>query len=101
MTIRKYNFGDRVNDDLAVIDELFNQFSFSWPYKSTQTRGTFVNTDDYDIIPKRKTIERDIQKAEQKLQELKDHRANYNRTWDEQENRLKEEIDDLRKKLSP
>ena len=100
MTLRKYRFGDRVNDDLAVIDELFNQFSV-WPFNSTSTRGMFVNTDDFDIIPKRKTVERKIKEAEQRLQSLKDQRENEKRFFDERQKQIEEEIYNLKKKLSP
>ena len=100
MTLRKYRFGDQINDDLAVIDQLFDQFSV-WPFRSSTTRGTFINTDDYDITPKKSTVERKIKETEQRLTELKDRRTNHNRTWDEQEKQLQDEIYDLKKKLSP
>ena len=98
MTLRKYRFGDPVNDDLA---QVFDDF-FGWPFRSNHT-GTrvLVNEEDYEIRPKKHTIERKIKEAEQRLTELKDRRDSYNRTWDEQEKQLQDEIYDLKKKLSP
>ena len=91
-------FRDTVHDDFAdAVDKIFG---WPFPYVST-TKGTLVNTEDYDIIPKKHTVERKIKDAEQRLQELKDRRANYNRTWDEQQKQIEDEIYDLKKKLSP
>lgn len=97
MGLRKYRFGDVDNNLIRAFDDFF-----AWPFESSYSvNGRLVNTDDYDILPKKHTIERKIKEAEQRLKGLKDRRANYNRTWDEQEKQIQDEIYELTKKLSP
>lgn len=86
-----------VNDDLG----LANHFFSGVPTVSYSLNGQFVNTDDYDIVPKKSKIEKDLKAAEQRLQELKDRRANQIRWFDEREKQLNDEIYELRKQLSP
>ncbi len=97
MKLRKYRFGDAHNDLAQVFDDFF-----AWPFESSYSiNGRLVNTDDYDILPKKHTIERKVKEAEQRLESLKTQRENWKRTWDEQEKQLQDEIYDLKKKLSP
>ena len=97
MSINKYRFGE-LNDDLAqVFDDMMG-----WPFKASYSyRGKFVNEEDYDVIPKKHTVERKIKEKEQRLQELRDRRANDQRMYDEMERQINDEIYELRKKLSP
>jgi hypothetical protein len=95
--IKKYRFADRTNDDLA---QVFDDF-FGWPFASSYSvNGRLVNTDDYEIRPKKHTIERKIKEAEQRLESLKTQKKNWERTWDEQKKQIEDEIFDLQKKLS-
>jgi hypothetical protein len=97
MSLRKYRFGDRVNDDLA---QAFDDF-FAWPFASSyRVNGRLVNTDDYELVPKKHTIERKVKEAEQRLQSLKDQRENEKRFFDERQKQIEDEIYDLKKKLS-
>jgi hypothetical protein len=92
-----YRIGDLINDDLATWSDELNRISQTFLTR----KSLLVNPDDYDITPKKSTVERQIKEKEQRLQELKDRRANEQRWFDEREKQLNDEIYDLRKKLSP
>jgi len=95
--IRKYYYGDVSR----MVDDMFRGFE-SFPFISDLSfKGQLVNTDDYDIIPKRSKIERELKEKEQALQEFKERQKNHKRWADEQEKALGIEIDQLKQKLAP
>jgi hypothetical protein len=54
---------------------------------------------DYDLIPKKHTIEKKIKEAEQKLDSLEDRKKQSDRVYEEQVKSTKLEIDQLKQKL--
>jgi hypothetical protein len=88
-----------MNDDLARIVRI-GWDAFPWVNPSyTYLNGEFVDTEKFDIIPKKSYQEQQLKFKEQKLQELKERRKNDNLLFDEQEKALKLEIDTLRQKI--
>ena len=91
------------HDDLAGIvnvGDLIDSF-FNYPSYSTSFKGKLVNTDDYDIIPKKSKIERDIKAKEEELARTEQRKENENQFYDSRIKSLQLEIDQLRQKLSP
>jgi hypothetical protein len=85
-------------DDLAVFDHFFGWASPTFSF----LKGEFVDTEKFDITPKKSYQEQQLKFKEKKLEELQDRRKNDNMLYDEQEKELKLEIDTLRQKiLSP
>ena len=100
MTLRKYRFGDRVNDDFAI-DELFDRF-MGWPFHSSYSfKGQIVNPEEYDLVPKKSYIERRIKEAEEWLRRHDETKNQYLDRWQKQRNDKENEINELRRKLYP
>jgi len=96
MTRGRYrSFINSVFDDMAYGFDYFN------PSRSYPFRGEIVDTENFDIVPKKHYREQQLKLKEQRLQELKERKENDIRLYDEQEKALKLEIDELRQKLSP
>jgi len=87
-----------INDDLAIFDRFFG---FSTPTFGF-IKGDFYNPEEYDLVPKKSFREKQLKFKEQRLQELKERKANYNSLCDEQEKELQSDIETLKKNiLSP
>jgi len=83
------------------MNSLLKDMEFCFPSISLSSRGRWVNDEDYDIIPKKHLIERQIKEKEEKLKQLKDRRKNDERWYDEQEKALEADIGNLRTRLAP
>ena len=90
-----------VFDDLAygfvegyLGDPLFDQ-------SSTSRTLRLVNTDDYDLVPKKFKIEKDIKEKEEKLKALKSRRENDDKWYESQIKTIETEIGVLRTKIAP
>jgi len=94
MTIRRFS----INDDLAVFDKLWGWSPSSFSFM----RGELYDPENFDLVPKKHYVERQIKLKEKQLDELKQRRENDNKLYDEQEKSLRLEIDTLKQKsLSP
>jgi hypothetical protein len=95
MTLKRYRFADdffyNMNDDLAVFDNFFSH--------PITTRLSVFNERDYDLVPKKHTIEKKIKEAEQRLDSLKERKENYERQYEEEVKALKLEIEQMKQKL--
>ena len=82
MSLIKYNGRNWANDDLA-------DWFLSWPFGRTTTysyKGQWVDTDKFDVIPKQSYKNELIEEKKKKLEVL-----------DEQINKLRAEIKELKK----
>jgi len=83
-----------INDMFYGLDVLSSTFPFSF-------KGQVVSSEDYDLVPKKSYIEKQLKEKEQALQEFKERQKNHKRWADEQEKALGIEIDQLKQKLTP
>jgi hypothetical protein len=92
--IRKYSLGDvmrQVNDDLAVFEDFWAKPTASF------FKGSLYDEDEFDLVPKKKHFERRLKEKEQQLVNVEGIMSHYA----EQIKKLKQEIDELKGKLSP
>jgi hypothetical protein len=94
---RKFYYGDITK----VIDDMFEGFNNFPTGASLSFHGQFVNTDDYDIVPRKSKLERDLKEKEQALQSFKEREKHHKHWAEEQEKTLSTEIDQLKRKLTP
>jgi hypothetical protein len=90
------HFGDfmrEVNDDMAIFDNFWGKPTFTF------LKGELYNPETHDLVPKRNFIEKEIAHKEEQIATLKDQRKRYNESINEQEAKLKEEIDELKKQI--
>ena len=95
MTIRRYSFGDvikEVNDDLALITDHY----WARPYLSL-FKGELYDPDEFDLVPKRKHVERRLKEKEQQLKDTEGILDHYK----QQLKKIQGEIDELKEKLLP
>lgn len=94
MSIKRY-FGDLVvknfNDDIEVFDDFFN---LSRPSFSC-LRGEFVDTDKFDIVPKRKYLEEQIKRAEEAIEANERDRESSQKYYEMRKTRLLEDKEKL------
>jgi len=95
MTIKRYTFGDYQN---STLDALFYD-SLSDILNVNHVKRVY-NPEEYDLVPKRSYIERQIKLKEQKIMSLGERRKNLNRQLNEEEKTLQLEIDQLKQKLN-
>jgi hypothetical protein len=93
-----------VHDDFAWFNEWANPLGKGFVSVSTafQPRGgiKIVNTDDYDIRPRKSFLEREIKSKEESLERLKERKTNELRWFEEQEKSLLAEIGNLKTQLA-
>jgi len=95
MTLRRYSFGDvikEVNGDLALITDHY----WAKPYLSL-FKGEIYDPEEFDLVPKRKHLERRLKEKEQNLENLKGIYKHY----EEQIKKAEIELEDLKRSLSP
>lgn len=85
-----------VGDTVDVFNGILNWSRPSFSY----LKGEFVNTDDYDIVPKRSYKERLMKMKEEELTRLKESQQHYNTRAEEEQKRVQAEIDRLKRELS-
>lgn len=66
---------------------------------STLRNYKVVNTDEFDLVPKKTKIEKDIKEKEEKIKVLKQRKDNEQKWFDEQIKSLETELGNLRTKL--
>jgi hypothetical protein len=91
MSIRRYSFGDlvrRVNDDIDIFHDFIPPLSFSF-------NGRLVDEDEYDIVPKQKTVEKLIRRKEEEIEANERDRDASNKYYEERKKRLIEEKERL------
>jgi hypothetical protein len=91
------------HDDFAFglenIERVFDMYS---PLKSSFTfKGQLVDTDDFDIIPKKHYTDRKIKEKEQEIANLQDQKNHYIKRIDEQIENARIELDTLRGYIKP
>lgn len=92
MSGKIYTLGD-------VLDVMVRDF-FSPPANLITSRSLrIVDEDDYDIVPRKKLIERQIKEAEQHLKSLQDQKSRQERWYDEQIKEASLKLDQLKQKL--
>ena len=85
MSIKRYNIGDDIETMLRAFD--FSRPTFSY------LKGEWFNPDEYDLVPKKGVIERQLKEKEEQLRLLSErHRM--------VEKQLQDEIDGYKKKLT-
>ena len=85
MSIRRYKIGDDIEATLRAFDFSIPTFSYA--------RGEWYDPDQYDLVPKKGVIERQLKEKEEQLRLLSErHRM--------VEKQLQDEIDGLKKKLT-
>jgi len=70
-----------LDDDFAWVDSFF-------PIRSFSVNGQFVNTDEYDVMPKQSTIDRRLKENEKEAEEV-------DKLYENRKKRLQEEKDEL------
>jgi len=91
MSIRRYSFGDlvrRMNDDIDIFHDFIPSLSFSF-------NGRLVDEDEYDIVPKQKTVEKLIRRKEEEIEANERDRDASNKYYEERKKRLIEEKERL------
>ena len=86
------------HDDFAFglesIQKVFDMYS---PLTSSYTfRGQLVDTEDFDIIPKKHYTDRMIKEKEQEISNLQDQKTHYIKRIDDQIEQARIELDTLR-----
>ena len=89
MILKKF----RLEDGMDVFDEFWNGISFSQPTFS-YLKGQFVDTDKYDVVPKKSYQEELLKLKESQLKAIKEKH-------EIREKQLQDEITSLQKALSP
>jgi len=86
-----------------VFDDILRDWGefFSTPtYTLSGTRRLrLIDEDEYDIVPKKRILERQVKEAEKNLQYLKDQKANNDRWYDERIKEASLKLDQLKQKL--
>jgi hypothetical protein len=90
------------HDDFAFglenIERVFDMYS---PLKSSLTfKGQLVDTELYDIVPKKSYTEKQIKLKEEELERLKTSQKLTNERFDIEKQNLKNEIEGLKRKLT-
>lgn len=66
--IRRYSFGDIVN---SVMDDMGVGFDYLSPFTSNFTfRGTLVDTDKFDIVPRKSWYEEQVNRTQERIEAL-------------------------------
>lgn len=94
--IRKFYYGDVSR----MVDDMFKGFEYFPSVSNFSFKGTLVDEREFDIVPKKSYIEKQLKEKEQALQEFKERQKNHKRWADEQEKTLSTEIDQLKTKLN-
>ena len=93
--MRRYYF-DYLLD--SAMDDMARDWTSIGPY---HVNGKFVNTDDYEIIPKPDKVKRDLKQKEQELNSLRELKKHALERYDKQIEDIEKEIQKLNKSLSP
>jgi hypothetical protein len=95
MLPKRYKFTDDffygLNDDLAIFDNFFSH--------PITTRLSVFDEKDYDLVPKKHTVEKKIKEAEQRLDSLEDRKKQSDRFYEEQIKSTKLEIEQMKQRL--
>ena len=93
MTTKRLTFGDMIE---RALDEavIFSSPSFS------SLRGQIYNPEDFDLVPKRNYLERQIKFKEEEIARLKQRRDNELKYYESQEKKLNLELEQLKQRLS-
>jgi hypothetical protein len=92
------------NDDFGIVkqmDDIMNHFFPANSSNSFSFKGRFVNEEDYEIVPRKSKIEKDIKAKESDLAQTEARKKNDIQFYDSRIKSLKLEIDQLRQRLSP
>lgn len=84
---------------LKLFDEILKDWDIVTPTAIPSRNFRLVDTDEYDIIPNNKYLERQIKETEQALQELKDQKDRQDRWYEERIKSVSLKLDQLKQKL--
>ena len=85
---RRYSFGDairEIDEGFAVLDNFWGRPTF------TLFKGELYDPEEYELTPKKKSLERHLRAKEQELQNIEGIQKHY----EERHKKIKEEVDEL------